>query len=116
VPDSIRALEVQDNHAQLLLKLRNYSAKPQQGRGTAQDLHKQDLLTGRKLAQCSDVFPWQTGTRGPSLLVVGLGSLTHRSTIRLRRKEATMEFSTRLNVLAALLSFGFIAAIVFGMV
>jgi len=27
-----------------------------------------------------------------------------------------MEFSTRLNVLAALLSFGFIAAIVFGMV
>jgi hypothetical protein len=31
-------------------------------------------------------------------------------------KEATMELSMRLNVLAALLSFGFIAAIVFGMV
>jgi hypothetical protein len=30
--------------------------------------------------------------------------------------EATMELSMRLNVLAALLSFGFIAAIVFGMV
>ena len=31
-------------------------------------------------------------------------------------KEATMELAMRLNVLAALLSFGFIAAIVFGMV
>jgi hypothetical protein len=30
--------------------------------------------------------------------------------------EATMELTMRLNVLAALLSFGFIAAIVFGMV
>jgi hypothetical protein len=32
------------------------------------------------------------------------------------RKEATMELTMRLNVLAALLSFGFIAAIVFGIV
>jgi hypothetical protein len=31
-------------------------------------------------------------------------------------KEATMELSMRLNVLAALLSFGFIAAIVIGMI
>jgi hypothetical protein len=30
--------------------------------------------------------------------------------------EATMEITMRLNVLAAVLSFGFIAAIVFGMV
>ncbi len=32
------------------------------------------------------------------------------------RQEATMDLSLRLNVLAALVSFGFIAAIVFGMV
>jgi hypothetical protein len=32
------------------------------------------------------------------------------------KKEATMELAMRLNVLAALLSFGFIAAIVFGVV
>jgi hypothetical protein len=31
-------------------------------------------------------------------------------------QEATMELTMRLNVLAALLSFGFIAAIVFGIV
>jgi hypothetical protein len=30
--------------------------------------------------------------------------------------EATMELRTRMNVLAALLSFGFVAAIVFGMI
>jgi hypothetical protein len=42
---------------------------------------------------------------------------TPRSPRRLvRLKEATMELSMRLNVLAALLSFGFIAAIVIGMV
>jgi len=32
------------------------------------------------------------------------------------RMEATMELTMRLNVLAALLSFGFIAAIVFGVI
>jgi hypothetical protein len=38
------------------------------------------------------------------------------SPTKVTAKEATMELSMRLNVLAALLSFGFIAAIVFGMV
>lgn len=35
---------------------------------------------------------------------------------RLGRQEATMELSIRLNMLAVLVSFGFIAAIVVGMV
>jgi len=35
---------------------------------------------------------------------------------RLCRQEATMELTMRLNVLAALVSFGFLAAIVIGMV
>lgn len=35
---------------------------------------------------------------------------------RLRRQEATMELSMRLSLLAALMSFGFLAAIVVGMV
>ena len=34
----------------------------------------------------------------------------------LRHPEATMELRMRMNVLAALLSFGFVAAIVFGMI
>lgn len=33
-----------------------------------------------------------------------------------RRKEATMELRMRLNVLAAIMSFGFLAAVVFGMI
>jgi hypothetical protein len=33
-----------------------------------------------------------------------------------RHPEATMELKMRMNVLAALLSFGFVAAIVFGMI
>ena len=38
------------------------------------------------------------------------------SPTKVTEKEATMELAMRLNVLAALLSFGFIAAIVFGVI
>jgi len=38
------------------------------------------------------------------------------SPVKVTEKEATMELAMRLNVLAALLSFGFIAAIVFGVI
>jgi hypothetical protein len=40
----------------------------------------------------------------------------HESPAKAAVMEATMELTMRLNVLAAVLSFGFIAAIVFGMV
>ena len=40
----------------------------------------------------------------------------HEQPAKAAVKEATMELTMRLNVLAAVLSFGFIAAIVFGMV
>jgi hypothetical protein len=48
-----------------------------------------------------------------SMRVEPLFQSPHR---RLAGKEATMDLSMRLNVLAALLSLGFIAAIVVGMV
>jgi hypothetical protein len=54
-------------------------------------------------------------TRRPNEKATGISPAVF-SLCWLRQREATMELSMRLNVLAALMSFGFIAAIVVGMV
>jgi hypothetical protein len=68
------------------------------------------------LLQRNNFFSWQAAHEPHSLRRVGAGALRTTASCHPMRikKEATMELTMRLNVLAALLSFGFIAAIVFG--
>jgi hypothetical protein len=71
--------------------------------------------------QCKKFFAWRELRTQLRLRTFGTGpvfpvpqtSCQHKAAAYL---EATMELVVRLNVLAALLSFGFIAAIVFGVV
>ena len=60
------------------------------------------------------------GKRSVGLIAFHVGTVPFRAATGVAsqgdRMEATMELAMRLNVLAALLSFGFIAAIVFGMI
>jgi len=69
------------------------------------------------LPHCKKYFSWQPD-RTPHTFC-GLArapSVPQRAANQGDRMEATMELTMRLNVLAALLSFGFIAAIVFGVI
>ena len=66
--------------------------------------------------QRSIFFAWQAAIRPPSLAVMRshLMRATHETGVA-PGKEPEMQMSMRLNVLAMVFSFGFLAAIVFGM-
>jgi hypothetical protein len=70
------------------------------------------------LSQRKNFSPWQTRHRANTFFPQARAPcrVALESPLKATVMEATMELSMRLNVLAALLSFGFIAAIVFGIV
>jgi hypothetical protein len=67
-----------------------------------------------KLLRCSIEFCWRRGATPHRLGGLGRGNSRPRP-VEHPAKEALMELRTRLNVLAAIISFAFLTAVVFGM-
>lgn len=79
-------------------------------------MHDRFRLAGNNFAQYS-VRPARLPVRTGGHLLVSLCCVAPLIGLPIPlRQEATMNLATRLNALAALVSFGFIAAIVLGMV
>jgi hypothetical protein len=66
------------------------------------------------LLHCSIEIRWSV-TRRPPRFRVGAGNLRNLPAYCSGKMEAVMELQTRLNVLAAIISFAFLTAVVFGM-
>jgi len=73
-----------------------------------------NLAINPELLRRSIVFCWQEVVAPPRLDGLGRGNSNPRP-VEHPAKEALMELRTRLNVLAAIISFAFLTAVVFGM-